>query len=275
VQARLDDQRRSSRAAYAKSEALLIGRIHDDRGNRMTPSHARKHGIRYRYYVSSPVRQGQPGLAPSVRRVPAMEIETLVANAVREHLKESAPPDDRDLVTTHVVRVEVHPDRLVVELTPSKQTQLGDQGSATLGSDASSGQELDRPLICVPWQKRPSKRRREIIVPQSAAPCDTRPIRAETRAKLVGSIARGRQWLDEILAGTVTGVEQIAAREKCSVRKIHMTISLAFLTPDLVKAVIEGRLSRGIGVARLCGAPAEWSRQYRMLALPNHCPLSA
>ena len=42
-----------------------------------------------------------------------------------------------------------------------------------------------------------------------------------------------------------------------------MTISLAFLAPDLVKAAIEGRLPRGIGVARLCDCPAEWSRQYQ------------
>ena len=97
----------------------------------------------------------------------------------------------------------------------------------------------------------------------------TGPVRAETRAKLVASIARGRRWLEEILAGAVTGVEQIAAREKCSVRKIHMTISLAFLAPDLVKAAIEGRLPHGIGIARLCDAPAEWPGQYRKLALPN------
>jgi hypothetical protein len=98
-------------------------------------------------------------------------------------------------------------------------------------------------------------------VPKSLAPQDARPIRAETRAKLVASIARGRRWLDEVAAGTVTDVEQIAAREKCSVRKVNMTISLAFLAPDLVKAAIEGRLPRGIGVARLCDVPAEWSRQ--------------
>jgi hypothetical protein len=200
-----------------------------------------------------------------------MEVETLVARAVREHLKEAAPPDDRDLVTTHLVRVEVHPDRLVVELKPPQQELVGDQGTATVHNDQSSGHghELDRPLICIPWQKRPSKRRREIIVPQSAAPRDVRPIRAETRAKLVASIARGRRWLEEILAGAVTGVEQIAAREKCSIRKIHMTISLAFLAPDLVKAAIEGRLPHRIGIARLCDAPAEWPGQYRKLALPN------
>jgi hypothetical protein len=36
-----------------------------------------------------------------------------------------------------------------------------------------------------------------------------------------------------------------------------------------VKAAIEGRLPRGIGVARLCDALAEWSRQYRMLGLTS------
>jgi hypothetical protein len=46
-----------------------------------------------------------------------------------------------------------------------------------------------------------------------------------------------------------------------------MTISLAFLAPDLVKAAIDGRLPHGMGVARLCDLPAEWSRQRQMLGL--------
>jgi hypothetical protein len=47
-----------------------------------------------------------------------------------------------------------------------------------------------------------------------------------------------------------------------------MTISLAFLAPDLVKAAIHGRLPRGMGVARLADLSAEWSRQHQMLGLP-------
>jgi hypothetical protein len=68
---------------------------------------------------------------------------------------------------------------------------------------------------------------RDIIAPASVSPHDRRPIRAETRATLVASIVRGRRWLDEIVAGTVTSVEQIAARDKCSIRQVNMTISLA------------------------------------------------
>ena len=75
VQAKLSEQVNGHKAARMKSEALLIGRIFDDRGNRMSPSHARKGGVKYRYYLSSALLQGMAGGAGSVRRVPAADIE--------------------------------------------------------------------------------------------------------------------------------------------------------------------------------------------------------
>ena len=90
----------------------------------------------------------------------------------------------------------------------------------------------------------------------------------KNRATLVASIARGRRWLDELIAEQTATTDSIAKRERCSVRKVNMTISLAFLAPDLVKAAIDGRLPHGMGVARLADLPAEWSRQHQMLGLP-------
>jgi hypothetical protein len=83
VQRKLDDQRTNHSTKRATSQSLLTGRIFDDRGNRMTPSHARKKGKRYRYYLSSPLIQGQAERAGSVRRVPATEVEALDHGAVR------------------------------------------------------------------------------------------------------------------------------------------------------------------------------------------------
>ena len=102
--------------------------------------------------------------------------------------------------------------------------------------------------------------------PKSQA--EAHPIRSDTRNKLVAAIARGRKWLSEIEAGTAT-VEGIAAREACSKRHVHMTISLAFLAPSLVKAAVDGRLPHGVGVARLFDAPVAWSRQHQMLGLAH------
>jgi site-specific DNA recombinase len=95
-----------------------------------------------------------------------------------------------------------------------------------------------------------------------------RPIRSETRATLVASIARARRWLNELVSASTATAESIAKREGCSIRKVNMTTLLAFLAPDLVKAAIEGRLPRGMGVARLVDMPVEWSRQRQLLGLP-------
>jgi site-specific DNA recombinase len=88
-----------------------------------------------------------------------------------------------------------------------------------------------------------------------------------TRIRLIAAIARGRKWLNELLTGAAPDIDAIAVRERCSARKVNMTISLAFLAPDLVRAAIQGRLPRGIGIARLCDLPVEWSKQYRALGL--------
>ena len=79
--------------------------------------------------------------------------------------------------------------------------------------------------------------------------------------------------MNELMTEPSITAEAIAQREGCSVRKVTMTISLAFLAPDLVKAAIEGRLPYGMGVTRLCELPPEWSRQYRALGLtPPYSP---
>src|SRR5246127_1857223 len=189
VQAKLSEQVNGHKAARMKSEAL-IGRIFDDRGNRMSPSHARKGGVKYRYYLSSALLQGMAGGAGSVRRVPAADIEALVVKSVREHLKPVAPIDDRSLIDTHIARVEVQLEQLVIHLArakmPDRQRANGDN------------------ILNVRWRKKPSTRRREILLPVGLPAQHVRPIRSESRATLVASIARGRRWLDEIVAGTVT-----------------------------------------------------------------------
>ena len=138
-----------------------------------------------------------------MRRVPAAEVEALVGQAVREHLKDSVSPDG-DLIRAHVVRVDVQADHLVIELRAAKKEPPPGTEDGKPPSRESGQLEADRIVLRVPWKKPPSKRRREIILPQSAAPQDARPIRAETRATLVASIGRGRRWLDEIVAGTAT-----------------------------------------------------------------------
>ena len=46
-----------------------------------------------------------------------------------------------------------------------------------------------------------------------------------------------------------------------------MTLSLAFLAPEIVKAAVEGLLPRGFGLKRLVDLPMSWPDQWRALGL--------
>jgi site-specific DNA recombinase len=253
VQRKLVEQRNGYRTAGTASAALLTGRIFDDRGNRMSPSHSRKGATRHRYYISSALIQGRPQTAGSVARVPAAKIEAAIVDAVRGHIRLDAPSDDAELITTRVHRIEVRRTEIAITL---------------LSDDRTSDDDAVPSVIAVPWSKPPHRRRRDVIVLEGASPAAVLPIRADVRGKLVSAIARGRQWLSEIEAGSAT-IEAIAKREACSKRHVQMTISLAFLAPSLIKAAVDGRLPRGIGVARLFDAPVAWSHQHQLLGLAH------
>jgi site-specific DNA recombinase len=246
-----------------KSDHLLTGLLFDDAGHRMVPTHATKAGVRYRYYVSTSCLHGEAKTtsARSVSRVPATDMEETIIKFLKEYLAatpdksttSAARIDDRGALTQLVAGIIVYEDRLIVRLKSD-------------GADEASDSPDDRSLT-IRWQKPPSKRSRQILLPHNASRGDVLPEKFERRARLVGAIARGRRCLDDVISGRVTTVAELCAREKCSVRQVNMTISLAFLAPNLVKAAVEGLLPRGIGIERLRDPPTEWSRQFEALGL--------
>jgi hypothetical protein len=199
--------------------------------------------------------------AGSVSRVPAIEIENIIIKFLKEHLtaRQGRPTtsvtrlEDRGDLAQLIAGIVVHEDRLIIRLKSDN-------------ADEASDSPDDRSLS-IPWRKPPSKKSRQILLPYNLPRSEVRPEQFERRARLVGAIARGRRWLDDVVSGRVTTVAQLCTREKCSVRQVNMAISLAFLAPNLVKAAVEGRLPRGIGVERLRDPPTEWRRQFEALGL--------
>ena len=101
------------------------------------------------------------------------------------------------------------------------------QGSVELFlKDTTDGQA---PSISLPWAPQPLKRKREIILPSTKSSAPTRPIRAETRARLIDGIAKGRLWLNELVSGSSASTQEIATRERCSERSVRMTLVWRFL----------------------------------------------
>jgi DNA invertase Pin-like site-specific DNA recombinase len=246
-----------------KSDHLLTGLLFDDAGHRMIPTHATKAGIRYRYYASTPVLHGEAKTASagSVSRVPAADIEDIIVKALKTHLAAKRDGStssamqlrDREALAQVVAGIVVHRDKVVIRFK-SDHTDEEPAGA-------------DDPSLTIDWYKPPSKRGRRILLPHNASRSQVQPEQFERRARLVSAIAKGRRWLDDVVSGRVTSIIELCTREKCSVRQVNMTISLAFLAPNLVKAAVEGRLPRGLGVERLRDPPTEWCRQFEALGL--------
>jgi DNA invertase Pin-like site-specific DNA recombinase len=269
VQRRLTKQRAHHVTTRAKSAAPLRGLLFDADGNPMVATHSTKDGVRYRYYISRPYFRGlvKPPVG-AIIRVPAPNVEAVVTKAVREHLvanntitSDTISASD-DPVLGSIARIEVRRSQLAVWLQSPDQSEADDSETV---AGTPTGQP---PSLIVPWTKPPAKRFKDILLPASAVRHHVRPIKFERRASLLKSIARGRAWLNAIVSGAAT-IDDIAAQNRCSVRHVNMTISMAFTAPALVKAAVEGRLPRGIGVAGLRDAPIEWSRQFERLGLPQ------
>jgi site-specific DNA recombinase len=262
---KLASARRKSGQRQMSSQAVLMGRLFDDRANRMTPSHANKAGRRHRYYVSSALQQGRADEAGSVTWVSASDIEEVILQALRK--RRPGEPDDVSLIEHHLERAVLKPSTIELTLRLFSLAEASDTDSTLAGAheDYSGAPENDfdrsrhtSEVITIPWARPSSSHKREIIRPTSDIPDDPRPIRADRRATLVRAIALGRRWLAEITAGEMAGPDAVALREGCSKRHVTVTISLAFLSPTLVKAAVNGRLPRGTGLKTLTDPSPTW-----------------
>jgi len=92
-------------------------------------------------------------------------------------------------------------------------------------------------------------------------------MRANARAILIVALRDAHRWLGELLSDPHQTLESLASREGKTERSIRMTLSLAFLVPEIVKAAVEGRLPRGFGLTRLVDLPMAWRDQWRALGL--------
>jgi hypothetical protein len=252
VQARLAENLKKHRAKRAASNALLLGKLFDDAGNRMTPSTTKKHGLIHRYYISRALLEGRKGECGSHPRVAADQVEALIINALkvrstRDRAAEANDDDARAMLQS-VQRAMIGKNLLRIEL-----------------ADVEDGEDV---ILEIPWIARaPGRPKREVLEPAPGITGNERPMRSEVRSAVIRAIALGRLWLQELANGKVKDIGEIAVREDRSKRSVHMTMSLAFLAPDIIEAAINGALPRRIGITRLADLPSSWQKQRVMLGL--------
>ena len=112
-------------------------------------------------------------------------------------------------------------------------------------SEVAEGTDSAR-VLTLPWTPPSPYRKREIIQGANDAKTYAHPMPANARAILIEALRDAHRWRDVLLSDPRLTLESIASREGKSERSIRMTLSLAFLAPEIVKAAVEGR-RRGQG----------------------------
>lgn len=259
VQAILDANRRGKRDRWRSSEALLLGKLYDDRGNRMTPSYAIKKGMRYRYYISCVLAQGRKSEAGSVPRVAASEVEDRVRDALvpLRKLDDVVDASGDDCKTSDALFDRV--ERLIIS-------------SHEITIELSGDDDASKP-IRVPWTPPRRTRYHGLILKDQDGAAETvsggvrRTMKGDVRARIIVAIANAKAWLDQLVRAEVTDIKAIARRERRSERSVRMTLTLAFLAPDVVEAIVKGTLAPGFCLMDLTDLPMDWAEQRRSLGI--------
>ena len=193
------------------SPAILTGRIFDDRGNRMSPSHTNKLGVRYRYYVSHAILQQRRGEVGGSAACPPPRLKSLClrASAATRHqwARLKCALADRDLIEQRVDSVTIKPAELEVRLFPAVRPS---DDTAFLDLTGRNPQQLPTTVITLPWTAPSFAAVKGIVHSPSAR----RPAaEAGEPEALLTAIAKARRWIDDIRQGRIASFAEIASKK--------------------------------------------------------------
>ena len=272
VQDKLAAQAVARRCRLRGSPALLSGRLFDERGNRMSATHTNKDGLRYRYYVSPAVLQKKSKPPASVSRVPAAELEALVLAALRDHLNGSGtgqelPDSARDLIDRHVERVTLTPSEIRLRLREIVEEASQEHEATSIGNKSSDCCVSSVKAIVVPWASPLPANMKGIV----HVPAHNTPIKPGRREVLLIAIAKAREWMGDLAHGRVASLAAIARREGKAERHIRLLAPLAFLSPRIVSALLDGAVPADLTVTKLARAlPSSWAEQEQRVKTSHH-----
>lgn len=294
AQKRLERNRRKRiSGANTPSQSLLKGLLFDRRGNRLVPTHANKKGRRYRYYVSASLLRGEKpaqGL-----RIPASDLETVVSGHLNEKLRDAgwikecfgqglAASEIKTLISgaqQAAKRLQVSSGAALAERYQALRSMLGKVEIDETRIDVTinlPGLAKDlRQLTDLDLAQPPEPDAETIIVEAHLLRCGKQvklilgDVNTETHhidKRLVTAITNANTWFEMLIAGKVTGISDIAKKAHVSAPHVSRSISLAFLAPDIVEMILEGRHPITLTPDRLkraCPLPLDWSEQRALL----------
>lgn len=212
----------------------LMGLLYDDKGNRLTPVHGRnRRGSLYRYYIQPGLQTGkQPKDSNSVRRVPAPVIEELVIGKLRELMAQPAMQWEGALPLIH--HVDIHAEAVVLHLRLPTHNGWRQRVEATDITEVDDDKGLA--VITIKGRLKLRGGRTMLVTPAGQHPTRPKPDRA-----LIAALKRAHAELARhniYLRKSDGDMRKARGIDDPYLRRL---VRLAFLPPDLQKAILTGR----------------------------------
>jgi hypothetical protein len=292
VQAQLKKNAGDRRAgANAKFPSPLAGLLWDAEGLRLIPSQACKYGKRYRYYVTA---HDKDGFSQVGWRLPAKEIETVViyglvsflndrarlldclpatevspatlnklfdeAGDLARRMLEGTASEKKVLLQELVHRVDVGAEDVVITLSVDGLSGL--LKDSNFASEDTEADQSELVTIRLPVKFRRRAQGEKIIISASGNPAPSPDL------QLIKAVAKGHGWFSKIRDGGITSLRELAERQGMDRSDTGRILRLAFLAPDIVEAILQGRQSRDMTYKRLMRLsilPVSWAEQRESL----------
>ena len=263
----LDANRVGRRALEKKASKRLSGIVFDASGEAMTPSHASKKGIRYRYYISKSLTTNSKDEHPDAQRIPAILLEDLVNKRIKAFLhdpvklQEALPEiyqsagfrlhlDERlknlitkleehpatcwnDLILNILARVQILRDRIEMQLNSEALAQaiFGDKTASTSDGDDAEAHEIK---LTIPAALKRTGKELRFVIPGGVE-------QAIPDQSLIRLLQRAHALQSAIEQSGSASIEEIASSQNMTPSYATRLMRLNFLAPDIVSAIFDGR----------------------------------
>ena len=246
------------------AEVLLRGVLFDDRGEPMRPLHTKRGGRRYRYYVSAALLRGAQRPAGSLPRIAMGVVDQFVIDRCGPCLSRGWRPDDafEDRVRAGLARVELGEDHVSITIRPEAAVAI-ESASVADCEVTDLGLKLNIPI-------RLKHRQGAIVI--DAANGDDQAGRID-RA-LVRAVCLARAWTKSLADGDVDSTKEVARQSGLCHHYAARLMPLAWLAPDLVEAILNGRQPRALSLGALSKEPLplDWDEQRRLFGAAGEEP---
>ena len=274
---------RINRQHYDPSKSLLAGKLYDDKNNAMSPSWSTgSGGKKYRYYVSQALIRKEPGKVGKVNKVSLPKLEQFIDNWFGEFLKDKTKiypyiqqfgvskqkeiikrlpsyPITRDVEKSLIKRVQLHFNKIEITLYQEQVMELLNAIYENREMSLLKPEKLkNETTYTEAYRIGTVANGAKVIVGQFVKPTK------QPNKELIKILNQACAWHQKILDGKTT--QEIAKRDKVCVQYVRRILNLSFLSPKIVRAILNGTQPADCTLKKLLSfRTADWREQEQIL----------